>query len=285
MQAALEDPKSDPFRGDLWRLNLLSWSEWKPLALHFMHVFQQAQQKGEARRCGVVRNRFEMFHRRAIGITLAGLNAKTRSAMFARAIEQSEGLGSAGRTTNCMSSNGGALRLKQLQRERAESQLERGFEDQTLRETFLRWLESVECGPIRLTNDILEGEVDHVLPQEVVAENDYWNEEFPDATERMMLINLLGNLTLVDRRSAQVVKVEDFDAKIELYRNLAPQFMLTQDVLKSEGWRKHDIMARTRRLKNIAKLELRWNEAAGPAKVHVHGNGANQIIVADVPRH
>ena len=129
MKTALADPQRDPFNGDLWRLGLLDWSEWRPLALYFVHVHELARELGASRRKSTVRKRFELFHRRAMAISLAGLGAKARTTIIARAIEQSEGLVGHGRVINCMAGRSGALQLKPAQRERAEAQLEKGFED------------------------------------------------------------------------------------------------------------------------------------------------------------
>ena len=261
LKTALVDPQQDPFGGDLWRLSLMNWSEWRPLALYLVHVHELARELGASRRKSTVRKRFELFHRRAIGITLAGLGANARTTIIARAIEQSEGLVGHGRVINCMSGKGGALQLKPSQRERAEVQLEKGFEDRTARAAFIQWLESLQWPSEHLPSYIQQGTVEHILPQTPASEDQQWYTDFPDFNERLGLTNMLGNLILIDRAVNAQAGSLDFADKVELYRRMNPPFAMAREVATEEAWTKELILERTEKMKSLTRRELQWDEA------------------------
>ncbi len=264
LKTALADPQQDPFNGDLWRLSLLDWSEWRPLALYLVHVHELAKEIGASRRKSTVRKRFELFHRRAIGITLAGLGAKARTTIIARAIEQSEGLGGHGRVINCMSGKNGALQLKPSQRERAEAQLDKGFDDRTARSAFIQWLESLHWTAEHLPSYIQQGTVEHILPQTPASEDQQWYADFPDFNERLGLTNMLGNLILIERSVNAQAGSLDFADKVELYRRMNPPYAMAREVAGKISWTKDDILERTARLQAYTRAELQWDETARP---------------------
>lgn len=260
MKTALADPKQDPFGGDLWRLGLLDWSEWRPLALYFVHVHELARELGASRRKSTVRKRFELFHRRAMAITLAGLGAKARTTIIARAIEQSEGLVGHGRVINCMSGKAGAMLLKPSQRERAEAQLEKGFDDRTARSAFVQWLESLHWSAQHLPGYISQGTVEHILPQTPASEDQQWYADFPDFNERLGLTNMLGNLILIDGAVNGQAGSLDFAEKVELYRRMNPPYAMAREVAANDSWTREHILDRTERLKALSRKELQWDE-------------------------
>ncbi len=259
MKTALADPQSDPFHGDLWRLGLMDWSEWRPLALHFIHVFERARKSSDTRRMGVVRKRFELFHRRAMAITLAGLGAKARHAIIHRALLQSEGLeGEGGNVRNCMSLKYGAMRLLPNQKDKARRQLDNGFENRESRSSFIKWLESLHWTSRTLPSYVAFGTVEHILPLTPAQNATQWQADFPDANERLGLTNMLGNLVLIDRETNSDAGSMDFQQKVELYRDMKPPYAMAHEIAERQYWRRDEILARTERLKAFTTDQLRW---------------------------
>ncbi len=259
LKTAVYDPKQDPFDGDLWRLGLQNWNEWKPLALHFIFVYQQAQLENNKRRMDVVENRFSDFHRRAMAISLAGLGAKARHAIIRRAIEQSEGLTGDGKSRNCMSLSYGALRLKPTQKDRALRQLSTGFDDYEARVSFLRWLESLHWTREALPDYVAGGTVEHVMPTSPSPDAKQWAIDFPDQDARLGLCNMLGNLILIDRETNNKAGSGDFSEKVKFYREMKQPFAMSEEVAQLNKWRPQDIVARSERMREFAIEQLDWD--------------------------
>ncbi len=262
MKTALFDPQQDPFGGDLWRLGLQNWNEWKPLALHFLYVYSQAKSEKNKRRMDTVENRFNDFHRRAMAISLAGLGAKARHAIIKRAIEQSEGLTGEGKSRNCMSLKYGALRLKPTQKDRAMRQLSTGFDDYEARASFLRWLESLHWTRQALPDYVAGGTVEHVMPTSPSADAKQWAIDFPDSDARLGLCNMLGNLILIDRDTNNKAGSGDFSEKVQFYRDMPKPFAMSAEVAQLNKWRPQDIVARTERMREFAVDQLAWDNDA-----------------------
>ncbi|MFC7291223.1 DUF262 domain-containing protein [Hirschia litorea] len=259
MKTALFDPQQDPFGGDLWRLGLQNWNEWKPLALHFLFVYQQAKKENNKRRMDAVENRFADFHRRAMAISLAGLGAKARHAIIRRSIEQSEGLTSDGKSRNCMSLTYGALRLKPTQKDRALRQLSTGFDDYEARVAFLRWLESLHWTREALPDYVAGGTVEHVMPTSPSPDAKQWAIDFPDPDARLGLCNMLGNLILIDKETNNKAGSGDFAEKVQFYRDMPKPFAMSAEVAQLNKWRPQDIVARSERMREFAIEQLAWD--------------------------
>ncbi|WP_018998031.1 DUF262 domain-containing protein [Hirschia maritima] len=259
MKSALFDPQKDPFEGDLWRLGLQNWNEWKPLALHFVFVYQQAKKENNKRRMDTVISRFSDFHRRAMAISLAGLGAKARHTIIRRAIEQSEGLTGDGKARNCMSLSYGALRLKPTQKDRAQRQLSTGFDDYEARVAFLRWLESLHWTRDALPDYVAGGTVEHVMPTSPAPEAKQWAIDFPDPDARLGLCNMLGNLILIDKETNHKAGSGDFSEKVQFYREMRPPFAMSAEVAELSKWRPQDIVARSERMREFALEQLDWD--------------------------
>ncbi len=259
LKTATSDPQQDPFEGDLWRLSLLTWHEWRPLALQFMHVYLTAKASGQKRRMDMIENRFHLFHRRAMAISLAGLGAKAKHTIIKRAIEQSEGMTKDGKARNCMSLTQGAMALKQNQKDRALRQLSNGFDDYEERASFLRWLESLHWSREALPGYVGGGTVEHIMPTTPSSDATQWAIDFPDPEARLGMCNKLGNLVLIDKDTNHKAGSDDFALKVKAYQEMSRPYAMADEVAALTKWRPQEIVERTERLRNFTIEQLMWD--------------------------
>ena len=285
LKTALADPQRDPFKGNVWRLGLLHWNEWRPLALYFLYIFQTAKETGDQRRVNAIHKRFELFHRRAFAISLAGLGTKARSTIFGRALDQSEGVNRSKRVINCMSATNGALRLKPQQKERAEAQLSSGFEDRESRAATVSWLESLHWNEEDLPAYLSRSTVEHILPQTPSPDAEQWRVDFPDADERLSLTDMLGNLILVEKEVNQQAGNRDFLKKVKAYKAGKLYHVMADEVAQKRFWRREEIVNRTLELRDMARAELRWDEARPRAKLIINSLEEMSETASTAPEH
>ena len=262
MKTALADPRRDPFNGNLWRLGLLHWTEWQPLALHLVYAYENARRLEQANRINTVVRRFELFHRRAMAITLAGGGDKMRASVIKRAIEQSEGMVSDKRKYDCMSLSRGAMALKPHQKDRARRNLQIGLEERAARSSLIKWVESLTWPAENLPDYIRTGTVEHILPQTPAADAVQWLADFPDADERLELCDSLGNLILIDADSNRQAASRDFSEKLNVYRQMKQAYVMARDVAQREAWRPQDIRERDQHMRGFIEQQLQWESDA-----------------------
>ncbi len=252
LDALLSTPPTDAFTASIWRLQLIRWETWRPLALLWFADFRRATENVNAvskRKVEAAIKRFSALHRRCVAMTLAGFSSGDRERIFARAIAQ------ASRGENPLSSSG-ALSFSEVQITRIGECLRTPLTDKDVRLTVVRWLESMaytEAVPQR----IREATVEHILPRRPAAGSD-WISAFPDADARYMACNAFGNLAALDKARNEGLRNADFVAKRAVLLAAAADYTTLADVPAITEWTAAAIEARTERLalKVEAALEL-----------------------------
>lgn len=104
--------------------------------------------------------------------------------------------------------------------------------------------------------------IEHVLPQRPSATSE-WRRWFPNAEERNISTESLGNLVLITQKQNDKARNASFSEKKKIYAIAdprAPLLPITRDVLAVEEWRRFEIEAREDRLlrliERIWRLEL-----------------------------
>ncbi len=100
--------------------------------------------------------------------------------------------------------------------------------------------------------------IEHVLPQRPSATSE-WRRWFPNAEERNISTESLGNLVLITQKQNDKARNVSFSEKKKIYGTAdgaAPLLPITQDVLMVEEWRRFEIEAREDRLLRV--LERIW---------------------------
>jgi Protein of unknown function (DUF1524)/Protein of unknown function DUF262 len=92
--------------------------------------------------------------------------------------------------------------------------------------------------------------VEHVLPQRPAATSE-WRRWFPDAEEREMCTESLGNLVAVTQKQNDRARNQEFARKREIYRGTdddPPVLPITRDAVEAGVWRAPEIRAREEKL-------------------------------------
>jgi hypothetical protein len=100
--------------------------------------------------------------------------------------------------------------------------------------------------------------IEHVLPQRPSATSE-WRRWFPNAEERNISTESLGNLVLITQKQNDKARNVSFAEKKKIYgapEPRAPLLAITRDVLMVEEWRRFEIEAREDRLLKV--LEQIW---------------------------
>lgn len=100
--------------------------------------------------------------------------------------------------------------------------------------------------------------IEHVLPQRPSATSE-WRRWFPNAEERNISTESLGNLVLITQKQNDKARNASFSEKKKIYAVTdprAPLLPITRDVLAVEEWRRFEIEAREDRLLRL--IERMW---------------------------
>jgi Protein of unknown function (DUF1524) len=250
LEQVLADAPKDAFAASVWRLSLVRWDTWRPLALLWFADYQRgwsASGAGATRKVDAARRRFDALHRRCVGMTLAGFSAADRERIFGRAIAQ------ASRGQNPLASTG-ALAFSAPQLSRIRETLRTPVTDKDVRLTLVRWSESMlHDGPV--PTYIRDATVEHILPRRPDATS-RWVYDFPDADDRYMACNALGNLAALDKARNEGLRNADFDAKRAVLLAAAADFRTLADVPETGPWTAARIEDRTSRLASQVEMLL-----------------------------
>jgi Protein of unknown function DUF262/Protein of unknown function (DUF1524) len=231
--AAIDDPERDPYGGDLWRLGLFEWPEWRPYALKLLASrLRSGNGPSVARLIGA---RFAELHRRCMMFTLLGWTAAQRGRAFAASMN---------RKRNPLEPTG-PLSLSIAEHARLERLLRDGvIQHEATQTALLRWLESTLRSPIAPW--VGRGVVEAVWPAEPEHGSAWASAEPPSGSES--LSNRLGNLTLVSPEVQQRAANREFLEKVAAFRTDKFEFLVTVDVRSATRWDLAAIEQRTHKL-------------------------------------
>jgi Protein of unknown function DUF262/Protein of unknown function (DUF1524) len=96
--------------------------------------------------------------------------------------------------------------------------------------------------------------VEHVLPQRPAATSE-WRRWFPDAEEREMCTESLGNLVAVTQKQNDRARNQEFARKREIYRGTddPPVLPITRDAVEASVWRAAEIREREEKLLGLVR--------------------------------
>jgi hypothetical protein len=97
--------------------------------------------------------------------------------------------------------------------------------------------------------------VEHVLPQRPGASSE-WRRWFPDAEEREMCTESLGNLVAVTQKQNDRARNQEFGRKREIYRGTVddpPVLPIARDAVEASVWRAPEIRAREEMLLGLVR--------------------------------
>ncbi len=97
--------------------------------------------------------------------------------------------------------------------------------------------------------------VEHVLPQRPGATSE-WRRWFPDAEERELCTESIGNLVVVTQKQNDRARNQEFGRKREIYRGTVddpPVLPITRDAVEGSVWRAAEIRAREQKLLGLVR--------------------------------
>ena len=250
LDRAVTSPPTDTLSASLWRLQLVRWDTWRPLALLWFADYRRAAQTpdGAARRkIDAATRRFDALHRRCMAMTLAGFSTGDRERIFARAIAQ------ASHGQNPLASTG-ALAFSDIQIARIGDTLRTPLTDKDVRLALVRWLESMHYGAA-IPAHVREATVEHILPRRPARGSD-WIAAFPDPEARYMACNAFGNLAALDKARNEGLRNADFAEKRDVLRAAASDYHTLADIPETGPWTADVIDARTDRLARQVEAAL-----------------------------
>ena len=242
LDTAVTAPPTDALSAALWRLQLVRWDTWRPLALLWFADYRRALQNpggASRRKIDVATRRFDALHRRCMAMTLAGFSAADRERIFARAIGQTS------RGQNALASTG-ALAFSEIQIARIGETLRTPLTDKDVRLALVRWLESMHYDAA-IPAHVREATVEHILPRRPAAGSD-WISAFPDAEARYMACNAFGNLAALDKSRNEGLRNADFAEKRDVLRAAAADYHTLRDLPPEGDWTADVIDVRTDKL-------------------------------------
>ncbi len=250
LDALMATPPTDALSASVWRLQLIRWDTWRPLALLWFADYRRATQNPNAvskRKVDAATRRFGALHRRCVAMTLAGFSSGDRERIFARAI------GQASRGENPLASSG-ALAFSDVQITRIGDSLRTPLTDKDVRLTLVRWLESMQHADV-VPAYVRDATVEHILPRRPAAGSD-WIAAFPDPEARYMACNAFGNLAALDKARNEGLRNADFSAKRTVLLTAASDYKTLADVPADGDWTADAIVARTERMAQQVQAAL-----------------------------
>ena len=250
LDAAMTAPPTDAFTASLWRLQLVRWDTWRPLALLWFADYRRAKQNpspAAGRKIEAAARRFAALHRRCMAMTLAGFSTADRERIFARAIQQ------ASQGHNPLASTG-ALAFTDIQIARIGETLRTPLTDKDVRLTLVRWLESVHYDT-NIPQHVREATVEHILPRRPAPGSD-WIAAFPDPEARYMACNAFGNLAALDKARNEGLRNADFAGKRAVLLAAATDYHTLTDIPTEGAWTAEVIDARTDKLARQVEAAL-----------------------------
>jgi hypothetical protein len=239
MQEVLSAPPTDALSANIWRLQILRWHQWRPLALLWYSDYRRAvggTGAGNASKVEAANRRFEALHKRCIAVVLAGFSMSDRETIFGRAISQAK----AG--NNPLSATG-ALAFKDVHLARISDALRLPLTDTEVRSTLLRWTESVLHGAVPPAH-VKDATVEHILPRRPAA-NSSWVVDFPDKDARYFACHTLGNLAALDKFRNEKIKNAVFAEKRPVFAEATAEHRTLEGIAGLETWSREAIDART----------------------------------------
>jgi hypothetical protein len=250
LQDILNAAPTDALTGNIWRLQLFRWPQWRPLALLWFSDYRRALKTGgagAARKIEAAERRFEALHKRCMGIVLAGFSTTDRETIFARAVAQAKG------SANPLAHTG-ALAFKDVQLTRVSDSLRLPITDQEIRSVLIRWTESILHGSVPPVH-VRDATVEHILPRRPAPGSD-WLAEFTDVEKRYFACHTLGNLAALDKVRNEKLKNASFTEKLPVFAAARGDFKTLAVVPVLTDWSEAAIDERTQRLANLIETAL-----------------------------
>ena len=246
----LRDGKGqDPFDGDVRRLLVFRWEEWRPLALFYYAAYLKAEKKGDKRKIRTLRNRFNVLHRRCMAITLANISDSGRRTIFAKSLKWAK----RGRNNNPNAPDG-PLQLRPDQKSRVRQSLTEPLYEVHVYQQFAKWYECMLWGK-DVPAYILGSTVEHVLPKAALQDST-WMSSFADERSRKRLAHLSGNLAVISHDDNQKAGRSDYAVKREIFEASDRPYKSLESVIEHKDWTPDTIELRTEQICDFVMSRL-----------------------------
>ena len=222
----------------IWKLRLLPWTEWKPLALLWYRQYMSRRDESgmpPPQTWQTFVRRFAALHGRCFAMTLAGYSADDRARIIAKALAQV----SSGRDPLAQ-----ALTFDRAAHGKMVRTLTAPLHDPVIRRCIVRWTEaSFWTEPPAY---IGQATVEHVLPQNPPT-GSTWAAEFPDDDDRFQYTHALGNLVPLDGDRQVAAGNKTYPEKRAVYAAL-PRFEMLDALAGEPYWTREVIKRRKKAL-------------------------------------
>lgn len=145
---------------------------------------------------------------------------------------------------------------------RLEIKLRRSLDSQFARELVL-WLEAIRWGT-NIPGALAKSTLEHVLPQKGIQEGSRWRIDFPNPATVHSYAWQIGNLAMAPEEINSKAGHRDFAEKIPIYRKVAGEFKLLDDVMAEGAWTPEVLERRTAALADEALKLLTRKTLAAP---------------------
>lgn len=255
----LRNPSGGPIGNHIWRLGFFKWSEWRPLALHWLERHRASLQDEKHRNKTVWR--FAELNRRCMAITLYDFGEEKRAEMFLKALQgamkrrPTEPFGK--------SPHSGPLDFSKKVRTTIKQGLSLPIEDYEARRSLMLWYEASLWEDELAPGYLMGASVEHILPEKPDL-NAQWTQSFPNVEERYLCHGSIGNLVLVDRPvNAELGNKPFADKKaIMIEKGQFEKYICTSDVAHIIDWNPE--VVRKRALQFAPKI---WSKLKLPEPV------------------
>lgn len=255
---------AEPIAQDLWRLSLLPWDDWRPLALFFWNRYYAARQAhggGDPQ----VRTSEELekwcervvarLQRRCMALALADLSEARRRMIFTKALRTAL----AGRDPTVRGRD--SLFPTPIQRRKVDRMLRGQIKDERLWGALTRWIEAAVWRE-GLPTLLRAATVEHVLPRNPPPDSPS-QAVAVDSGDYDRLCYALGNLTMLSREANDLVANWAYPDKRPVFEEQASGFLTLQSVVAEKEWGADQIEARSEALR-LLTWKLLDLEPPGP---------------------
>lgn len=256
----MRNPPANHIDTAIWKLGLLPWKEWMPLALRWYRPYlllSNGGQKLSQATVSALERRLLALHGRCLAMMLARFDQNERFKVFARALQQTD------QNRNPLT---GALNFNRNQRGKIMRTLLAPILDLEIRGTLVKWIEANDWD--RPPMEIKSATVEHVLPTSPASDS-RWLEDFSGEDVLFDRTHSLGNLALLDLERQKLALNFDFAIKKGVF-GTGFKFKTLEDVRRHSVWTPDVILAREKRLARrvMRVIDLPDEPYPEPARFH-----------------
>ncbi len=237
---------------ELLPLSKIDSHEWRPFALAVYSRFGTDARRTEKQK-RTLASVFARLQARVALMSFAGVNDRTRSWIFAKAIRNLRNNADPGDVVD-------ELVVRDVWVARVRRVLNEPINDMQLRRSIFQYLE-LQTAPSALTLEYFT--IEHVLPV-TPLDDSRWLQDFPDPDERSRLTDLIGNFMGVPYAvNERLGRLEFEDKQKILQAETGPwkNWVTAQGVADASGWTREAIEARTLKIGQMVWDALKLPEA------------------------